>query len=402
MRAPLSSMPLKSSNLKLLYCILFIITAQVTANAQGFIDFSKLVPPSPEATSLLKATKVPVDHSTGVASIAILLYEVRTGSVSIPISLNYHASGIKVDQLSSSVGLGWGLSAGGAVQRTVRGQPDDGPSGSFELNINDSYINDMNEDMTVNDNDYLLSGRDFTQDDYSYNFLGFSNSFYFDFTQTLYQVLKEPVKLERLQYLEPLPYFQARDFNGNLYEFKQADWSGMRNWATNSPMSQDIYRIANSWLNGQLVTQTPVKIVGPWRYYEIILANVSAVNIAGDNIDEVRLYPANAQMITYTYEPLVGMTSQCDAANRITYYEYDGSGRLSLIRDENKNILKRFCYRYQGQPIPCGLPTDPVWEFVSSSCEQNGQNLNTGNTIVVEKDINPASNLEMYLSLLME
>ena len=104
---------------------------------------------------------------------------------------------------------------------------------------------------------------------------------------------------------------------------------------------------ANTWINGQSQTQSPTKIIGPWRYFEVVLTNVTSINVAGDNIDEVRLYPVGAQMTTYTYDPLIGVTSQCDANNRITYYEYDGFGRLKVIRDENKNVLKTFDYQYQ-------------------------------------------------------
>jgi YD repeat-containing protein len=52
-------------------------------------------------------------------------------------------------------------------------------------------------------------------------------------------------------------------------------------------------------------------------------------------------------MTTYTYEPLVGMTSQCDARNTITYYEYDALGRLTLVRDQDGNIIKTFKYNYK-------------------------------------------------------
>lgn len=64
-------------------------------------------------------------------------------------------------------------------------------------------------------------------------------------------------------------------------------------------------------------------------------------------IDELRLYPFAAQMTTYTYEPLIGITSQCDANNKITYYEYDSFGRLKTIRDQDRNVIKTMDYQYQ-------------------------------------------------------
>ncbi len=53
-------------------------------------------------------------------------------------------------------------------------------------------------------------------------------------------------------------------------------------------------------------------------------------------------------MTSYTYKPLVGMTSQCDVDNRVVRYEYDRFGRLARIRDANNNILKQYDYKYQG------------------------------------------------------
>jgi YD repeat-containing protein len=95
---------------------------------------------------------------------------------------------------------------------------------------------------------------------------------------------------------------------------------------------------------------------GDWTLYKNTLTGISSVVISGNSIiDELRLYPATAQMTTYTYEPLVGMTSQCDANNRITYYEYDSFGRLILIKDQDGNILKKFCYNYAGQVGQCSV-----------------------------------------------
>ncbi|GGB18305.1 RHS repeat domain-containing protein [Puia dinghuensis] len=56
-----------------------------------------------------------------------------------------------------------------------------------------------------------------------------------------------------------------------------------------------------------------------------------------------------ALVTSYTYQPFIGMTSQTDPAGRTTYYEYDGLGRLKLVRDQNANIVKAYDYHYQGQ-----------------------------------------------------
>lgn len=58
---------------------------------------------------------------------------------------------------------------------------------------------------------------------------------------------------------------------------------------------------------------------------------------------------ANALITTYTYKPLVGITSSTDPAGIATYYEYDPFGRLSIIRDDKNNIIKKYDYHYAGQ-----------------------------------------------------
>ncbi|MBO9571883.1 MAG: hypothetical protein J7497_06700, partial [Chitinophagaceae bacterium] len=60
-----------------------------------------------------------------------------------------------------------------------------------------------------------------------------------------------------------------------------------------------------------------------------------------------------AQVYTYTYTPLVGMTSATDPSGKSTYYSYDLFGRLILVKDEDFNIIKKYCYDYQGLPVNC-------------------------------------------------
>jgi YD repeat-containing protein len=55
----------------------------------------------------------------------------------------------------------------------------------------------------------------------------------------------------------------------------------------------------------------------------------------------------DAQITSYTYKPLVGMTSSTDAKGMTTYYEYDAFQRLKAVKDQNGNILKQTDYHYK-------------------------------------------------------
>lgn len=85
-------------------------------------------------------------------------------------------------------------------------------------------------------------------------------------------------------------------------------------------------------------------------------ADVTQLNIRLDNngtgtvwFDDVRLYPADAYMTTYTYDPLVGVKSVTDANGKTLFYEYDGFGRLWLVKDHEGNVLQTYEYNYAGQ-----------------------------------------------------
>jgi len=101
-------------------------------------------------------------------------------------------------------------------------------------------------------------------------------------------------------------------------------------------------------ITGGTYTTRTGRYFNGWTYYEhIVTAGSGTLSVGGTgNIDELRLFPQGAVMTDYTYAPLVGVTTQADAGDRINYYGYDGLGRLQWIKDLNGNIVKTFSYHY--------------------------------------------------------
>lgn len=144
------------------------------------------------------------------------------------------------------------------------------------------------------------------------------------------------------------------------------------------------YWSANGYYNVNSSSATAGPTKGIWTYYQHRVVNPASgtITISGTgSIDEVRLYPEGAQMTTYTYDPLIGMTSKCEANSRITYYEYDKFNRLSIIRDQNSNVIKKICYNYHGQPEECFSCSGINKKVINGVCEE-GIKVCTSSTFV--------------------
>ncbi|WP_316634372.1 hypothetical protein [uncultured Flavobacterium sp.] len=112
------------------------IQAQTDPSSSPTPNFA---PKSPEAAAFLKYGEYPVDLSTGVPGISVPLYTVDMKDFKLPISLDYHASGIKVTQEATWVGLGWNLNAGAQVVLSPRDDIDE----------NNPYIDQIPEDDDI-------------------------------------------------------------------------------------------------------------------------------------------------------------------------------------------------------------------------------------------------------------
>ena len=171
---------------KLTFC--FIVLLLVTGRSYGQVDASldalrTVIPPSPNVSALGKFGDWPVGLFTGVPSIDIPIYELKGRSVSVPVSIDYHAAGIRVGETASWVGLGWALNAGGCISRTIQGLPDEDGylvTVSNYTNPNNSCNGGVINTATQTDDELsAVQGQQDTQEDiYNLNALGKSYRLY--------------------------------------------------------------------------------------------------------------------------------------------------------------------------------------------------------------------------------
>ncbi|WP_176842217.1 RHS repeat domain-containing protein [Chitinophaga filiformis] len=150
----------------------------------------------------MKYGDVPVTLSNGLPGISVPIYTVEENGMQVPISLSYHAGGIKVDEPASWTGLGWSLSAGGAITREVRGLPDDNEAeiGFFSfVQTNDYYLNHATSKVRDSVFKEASQGRlDLEPDIFYFNAPGIGGKFAFDQeTRTFTSLPQQPVKISR-------------------------------------------------------------------------------------------------------------------------------------------------------------------------------------------------------------
>ncbi|WP_068691269.1 RHS repeat protein [Culturomica massiliensis] len=208
-----------------LYLGLWAISLGSSGQATELPQTSNLsvIPPTPEAAALIRFVEYPVSYYTGVPEISVPLYTVKSREISFPVSLNYHASGIKVEDVSGFVGLGWSLNAGGVISRVAHGS----------LSGQSVDIRDRDSVVAANDIRYLkYVANDITNaslDRYYYNFCGISGSFVIQSDGTIVQIPETENRIERISALSPLPGVPDKDFkittpDGMMYYFHNREY----------------------------------------------------------------------------------------------------------------------------------------------------------------------------------
>ena len=75
--------------------------------------------------------------------------------------------------------------------------------------------------------------------------------------------------------------------------------------------------------------------------------DVSTEQILQSSLNSLRISFPNAMVTTYTYNPLVGITTIIDAKGDFIKYNYDSVGRLINVMDKDGKVLKENIYQYK-------------------------------------------------------
>lgn len=198
--------------------ILLLLFLLPVGGAYGQVPEAPQALPSPIASGLGLYGEIPVSHFTGTPSIQVPLYDLQVGKYRLPLSLSYHASGVRPDQHPGWLGMGWSLSANAVITRVVHDLPDEYNRSLSDYTVragyyfNHSILNKAN----WNTRNYLRQvaqsaegDKDTEPDEFSFNFLGYTGKFLLTHTGEWEVQCDKPVKVEFKNKFVDTPFRKA-------------------------------------------------------------------------------------------------------------------------------------------------------------------------------------------------
>lgn len=240
---------------KIIISLIAIITIMNLYSQNQDIAYPHIVPMSPNAAEFAKYSDTPVSYYSGTPNINIPLYEIDVDGFKLPINLNYHASGIRVDQEATWVGLGWSLNVGSSISRTVKSADD------FLMNWDRNYPRILKgyydaPDISANlDNHYEVNGYlncaaffgspeydliyDPEPDIFYYNLPNINGKFILDKSRGAVLFDKSHnLKIDVIKNSNNVT-FKITDKEGNQYLYNQ--WEITRNYTSNGSLNKNIH-----------------------------------------------------------------------------------------------------------------------------------------------------------------
>lgn len=375
------------NNLTGMMVFMFLVSSALGLIAQSgektagdYLDYNNIQMPESPIPGFKVMGGTEVNLAKGNPIIEIPLYTFVLDGVEVPIAISYDASGIKVGQRASSVGLGWNLRSGGAINRSIRGWPDENPGiwgwynngfldddyYSVHNNPNDDWWQRVMKGIPQGDgSDGLANLVDHNPDLFNYSFLGYSGSFVNDTEMNIIKEREDGITVGSLG--TPDEDLWANDLKGNRYWFDFGDAETSNNVNTTYEGGSDVMGSRN-W-EGEL------------GFYPATAWNLSSITTKNNKIIDFEYEDVN---LKYTIERISSsITLGMDCDNDYSYphspikkvnfttTEYDiKSKQIKKISSLHSNIEISFSY-VEDTGLPNWVQTSRLTEIIVSNSITN-------------------------------
>lgn len=348
---------------------------------RGTTYMESTLPPTPEAASAVKYVDIPLQYDMGVAHLDVPLYELAGKEISVPISLGYASSGIKMDEIAGVAGLGWALNAGGCITRTVMDMPDEFSSDIFHHQLPSEALLAKLEDINNNDAEktgYLTAivrhKIDSKLDRYSYCACGLSGSFVITDDGRVEQLSGEGVRISfKRDASGAVCSFSITGPDGSIYTFSEKE-TGTHDATNGNPPDllsgeRDVWTAVTAWYITSITSRSGLEHAefsyedGPmWQKDLISHSSSITMSTGGDNSNPygtsistiARSYTTKllksitlaGERVTFSYSSATGSTNHMGVQDR----NYPVMLREIAVKTNKERELRKFIIRTEREP----------------------------------------------------
>lgn len=331
--------------------ILILFFTGISSVLYGQVELTKVTPLSPNAASIVRYGETPIGHFTGTPNIGIPVWTVSTGQLSLPLSLSYHGGGIKVEDIASSVGLGWSLGGLPSISRMVMNLPDESTGGFYHkyngLPIS-THWNQAQESGSPPSTGVISGGEitmwtqlvyqgdiDLEPDIFNYNLLSESGVFFYN--QETESFHKRPMNQIQITRNDISNTFVIVDERGVKYFFDQKESTGYNSTSQTVASTWYVSKIVNANRTDSLVFEYNLN-----AYYSRSM-NSEMVHLGGPSAPELPISVINGineMLIDRIVYPTGYVKFNYNPTQR---EDLPGSYALSNIQvfDNNSGLLKK-------------------------------------------------------------
>lgn len=144
-------------------------------------------------------------------------------------------------------------------------------------------------------------------------------------------------------------YTSASDYRETVFSSYNSKGNLQEKYQVGAPREVYLWGYFDTYPVAKIIGST-YAIVSAW-ITPSILNNPSSDLALRNHLNSIRtnlsLSASTGLVSTYTYKPLIGVTSETDAKGLTRYFEYDHFHRLNTEKDSNENLTRSIVYKYK-------------------------------------------------------